>query len=254
MTLCGDFGLRTNDRAVDSRAAAARADRVPGAAVARARVRARTGTRAAQKRRSARSRARAQAVATALHDRPRLFAAPADPIASFARERADGQLSAAVLAAAVRLAGNRADHRGPLAHDGAHLGDRSRRHGAGARRHAQAAAAGDAAGGFWAPRARDAGPPVRAGAGPADDDFTDDAAAQGAPRGRDVEGALAGILTTERRRTSDGKAVARQRGAPDLGRRPGARRRGRRGNRQRGAGASATARSSGCSTSCWRCC
>ena len=31
----------------------------------------------------------AQAVATALHDRPRLFADPPDPIASFARERAD---------------------------------------------------------------------------------------------------------------------------------------------------------------------
>ena len=31
----------------------------------------------------------AQAVATALHDRPRLFATPPDPIASFARERAE---------------------------------------------------------------------------------------------------------------------------------------------------------------------
>src|SRR5882724_1921517 len=31
----------------------------------------------------------AQAVATALHDRPRLFASPADPIASFARDRAE---------------------------------------------------------------------------------------------------------------------------------------------------------------------
>ena len=33
----------------------------------------------------------AQAVATALHDRPRLFANPPDPIASFARERANEQ-------------------------------------------------------------------------------------------------------------------------------------------------------------------
>src|SRR6185436_10757560 len=33
----------------------------------------------------------AQAVATALHDRPRLFASPPDPIASFARDRANGQ-------------------------------------------------------------------------------------------------------------------------------------------------------------------
>ena len=39
------------------------------------------------------------------------------------------------------------------------------------------------------------------------DDFSDDAATQGAPHGRDVEGALAGILTTDRRPTSDGKAV-----------------------------------------------
>ena len=40
-----------------------------------------------------------------------------------------------------------------------------------------------------------------------DEDFSDDAATSGAPRGRDVEGALAGILTTDRRPTSDGKAV-----------------------------------------------
>ncbi len=39
------------------------------------------------------------------------------------------------------------------------------------------------------------------------EDFNDDAATQGAPRGRDVEGALAGILTTDRRPTSDGKAM-----------------------------------------------
>src|SRR5262249_25397183 len=40
-----------------------------------------------------------------------------------------------------------------------------------------------------------------------DENFSDDAATYGAPRGRDVEGALAGILTTDRRPTSDGKAV-----------------------------------------------
>jgi two-component system sensor histidine kinase ChvG len=40
-----------------------------------------------------------------------------------------------------------------------------------------------------------------------DEDFSDDAATSGAPHGRDVEGALAGILTTDRRPTSDGKAV-----------------------------------------------
>ena len=40
-----------------------------------------------------------------------------------------------------------------------------------------------------------------------EEDFSDDAATRGAPSGRDVEGALAGILTTDRRPTSDGKAV-----------------------------------------------
>jgi dedicated sortase system histidine kinase len=39
------------------------------------------------------------------------------------------------------------------------------------------------------------------------DDFRDLAAAQGPLRGRDVEGALAGILTTDRRTTPDGRAV-----------------------------------------------
>jgi dedicated sortase system histidine kinase len=38
-------------------------------------------------------------------------------------------------------------------------------------------------------------------------DFRDDATTEGAPHGRDVEGALAGILTTNRRATSDGRAV-----------------------------------------------
>ena len=71
-----------------------------------------------------------------------------------------------------------------------------------------------------------------------------------APRGRDIEGALAGILTIDRRRTPDGKAVDRRGGASDLGRRPGARRRRRRGDDQRACSPSATARSSGCSTSC----
>ena len=74
----------------------------------------------------------AQAVATALHDRPRLFAHAADPIASFARERAD-EAGGDARAAAVGLAGDRADRAGPVAHDGAHLGDRSRRRRARAR-------------------------------------------------------------------------------------------------------------------------
>ena len=39
------------------------------------------------------------------------------------------------------------------------------------------------------------------------EEFEDDAIAQGPPRGRDVEGALSGILATDRRVTSDGRAV-----------------------------------------------
>src|SRR5207237_7226388 len=39
------------------------------------------------------------------------------------------------------------------------------------------------------------------------EDFHDDVAAQGPLRSRDVEGALGGILTTDRRTTSDGRAV-----------------------------------------------
>src|SRR5262249_16163453 len=38
----------------------------------------------------------APAVATALHTRPRLLATPADPIASFARERADGRTATGI--------------------------------------------------------------------------------------------------------------------------------------------------------------
>ena len=116
----------------------------------------------------------------------------------------------AAVAAALGVARNRADHRGPVAHDRAHLGDRSRRHRARARR----------ARSSRQPRRRRAGI-VRGRASAArrsaactrwcssqpSEDFSDDAATHGAPRGRDVEGALAGILTTDRRPTSDGKAV-----------------------------------------------
>ena len=148
----------------------------------------------------------AQAVATALHDRPRLFATPPDPIATFARDRAAD--SERRLAAAVRLAGDRADPRRPVAHDRAHLGDRPRRHRARPRRHAQAAAAARRPESFWARRERaTVGRLYPLVLEQPTDDFSDDAATQGAPQGRDVEGALAGILTTDRRRTSDGKAV-----------------------------------------------
>jgi len=152
-------------------------------------------------RRNARSRAPRRRVATALHDRPRLFADPPDPIASFARD-ARRRPRGHAIAAAVRVSRDRADHRRPVADDRAHLGDRPRRNRARARGIAQAAgAAGAARVGLGAHRG------ARRSAGSTSGSWTsrrknfdDDAATRGAPSGRDVEGALAGILTTDRRR------------------------------------------------------
>jgi dedicated sortase system histidine kinase len=149
----------------------------------------------------------AQAVATALHDRPRLFANPPDPIASFARERASDRggtgatlpPSASPEIAQIIEGLSRTTARiWVIDRDGVVL----------------------ARAGTLAPLTPD--PPASWGArlsratigrlyalvlGQPYEDFTDDAATQGAPHGRDVEGALAGILTTDRRPTSDGKAM-----------------------------------------------
>ena len=149
----------------------------------------------------------AQAVATALHDRPRLFADPPDPIASFARERADVRTGAPSLppSASPEIAQiieglSRTTARiWVIDRDGTVL----------------------ARAGSLKPPAPQVPPESawerigRATIGrlyqlvldqPAED-FDDDAATRGAPSGRDVEGALAGILTTDRRKTSDGKAM-----------------------------------------------
>lgn len=149
----------------------------------------------------------AQAVATALHDRPRLFDAPLDPIASFARERAGTQ------------GGERALPPSASPEIAQIIEGLSRttariwvvdRHGtvlarAGSLKPAPAQA--DAA--SWWERLEQAtvGRLYAAFLDQPREDFVDDAATQGAPRGRDVEGALRGILTAERRRTSDGRAV-----------------------------------------------
>ncbi len=149
----------------------------------------------------------AQAVATALHDRPRLFATPPDPIASFARERALDRASPASLppSASPEIAQiieglSRTTARiWVIDRDGTVLAR------AGSLKPPPPQAPPES---FWA-RA------TRATVGrlyplvleQPTDDFRDDAATQGAPHGRDVEGALAGILTTDRRRTTDGKAV-----------------------------------------------
>jgi len=149
----------------------------------------------------------AQAVATALHDRPRLFASPPDPIASFARERADVRAgtpslppSASPEIAQIIEGLSRTTARiWVIDRDGVVLAR------AGSLKPPAPQLPPES---FW-------GRIGRATIGrlyalvldqPAED-FSDDAAMRGAPSGRDVEGALAGILTTDRRKTSDGKAV-----------------------------------------------
>lgn len=150
----------------------------------------------------------AQAVATALHDRPRLFASAADPIASFARERADvGQGAERALPPSASpeieqivegLSRTTAriwviDRRGTVLARAGTL--------------KPAPAPAEPASAWERLEAATVGRIYQAFLDQPREDFADDAAVQGAPRGRDVEGALAGILTTDRRRTSDGRAV-----------------------------------------------
>ena len=179
----------------------------------------------------------AQAVATALHDRPRLFALPPDPIASFARERgndradAGGSLPPSASPEIAQIIEG-------LSRTTARIWvDRPRRHGARARRLAEAAAAAGAARiVLGAHRARDRRPPLPAGARPA---------VRGFQRRRRHPGRAARPRRRGRaRRHPHDRSPAdvgrqggdRQRRASGVGRRPGARRRGRGGNRQRGAG------------------
>lgn len=150
----------------------------------------------------------AQAVATALHDRPRLFAARPDGIAAFALERTD-------------IAGKGAERVPPSASpevaqiiDG--LSRTTARIWVIDRDGTVLARAGTLkappeqtpAESLWARVSRaTTGRLYALVLEQPSEDFTDDAATSGAPGGRDVEGALAGILTTERRPTSDAKAV-----------------------------------------------
>lgn len=154
----------------------------------------------------------AQAIATALHDRPRLFATPPDPIASFARDRAEEKQESSTLppSASPEIA----QIVQGLSRTSARIWVIDRE-------------------GVVLARAGSLKPPVEAESAPRStlsrwwdavqrvtlrplyatildqptEEFTDEASAQGPPGGRDVEGALAGILTTDRRTTSDGKAV-----------------------------------------------
>jgi len=210
----------------------------------------------------------AQAVATALHDRPRLFDAPVDPIASFARERAGPSQARAPEGEAEGLPSERAGPSQARAPEGEAGGQPSERAGPPQARTPEGEAGGQPSERAAGPNGSDyslppsASPEIaqiieglsrttariwvidrqgtvlaRAGTlkpAPAQapavsawdrleqatvgklykafleqprEDFADDATTRGAPSGRDVEGALAGILTTERRRTSDGRAV-----------------------------------------------
>ena len=154
----------------------------------------------------------AQAVATALHDRPRLFATPADPIASFAQDRAqetsgEGPLppSASPEIAQIVQGLSRTtariwviDRNGVVL---ARAGTLKRPTGE-----------DDNLDRRWPGRFASA---LQAFTHPLyerilkqpTEEFEDDAIAQGSPRGHDVEGALSGILATDRRATSDGRAV-----------------------------------------------
>jgi dedicated sortase system histidine kinase len=148
----------------------------------------------------------AQAVATALHDRPRLFANPPDPIASFAGDRNSGQGNGATLppsaspeiAQIVEGLSRTTARIWVVDRDGVVL--------ARAGTLTQPTARPPET---WSERVSRAtiGRLYALVLGQPYDDFVDDAATQGAPHGRDVEGALAGILTTDRRPTSDGKAM-----------------------------------------------
>jgi len=153
----------------------------------------------------------AQAVALALHERPRLFAAPADPIATFARERA------------AEAAGDRLPPPASpeieqivqgLSRTTARIWVIDRdlvvlaRAGSLQRPTEVEPSAGGALARASAELERVALHPLysRLLTQPTEE-FADDAAARGPGRGRDVESALDGILATDRRTTSDGKAV-----------------------------------------------
>jgi two-component system sensor histidine kinase ChvG len=153
----------------------------------------------------------AQAVATALHDRPRLFASPADPIASFARDRAEdsGNESPLPPSASPEIAQilqglSRTtariwviDRNGVVLARAGSL-----------KRPAAPDDAQESKLGLWTTFVQAVTHPFyRRILEQPTEEFTDDAVTEGSPRGRDVEGALSGLLTTDRRKTGDGRAV-----------------------------------------------
>ncbi|MGH8800945.1 MAG: hypothetical protein ACREX6_01450, partial [Casimicrobiaceae bacterium] len=164
--------------------------------------------------------ATAQAIATALNDRPRLFDTPPDPIASFALERAaDAAGAGAALPPSASpeieqiIRGlSRVDARiwvvdrnlTVLAHAGSLR-----------REPPVEVPSATALGALWArvERATLGRLYARLLEQP-NENFRDEAAVQGPPRGRDLEGALAGILTVDHRTTLDDKAVVAAAASP----------------------------------------
>jgi len=148
----------------------------------------------------------AQAVATALHDRPRLMATPADPIASFARDRAQEGADAAQppsaspeVAQIVQGLSRTTARIWVIDRDGVVLAR------AGSLKRPADDAEAPARG--WQALVQAAMRPLYARIlDQPTEDFSDDGTRDGPLRGRDVEGALSGILTTERRKTADGHA------------------------------------------------
>ena len=136
----------------------------------------------------------AQAVATALHDRPRLFATPPDPIASFARERKEDAAKGGVslppsaspeIAQIIEGLSRTTARIWVVDRDGIVLAR------AGTLKAAPLEAPPDS---LWQRIARATiGRLYAMVLEQPTDDFSDDAATLGAPRGRDVEGALAGM-------------------------------------------------------------
>ncbi|HVO89734.1 MAG TPA: ATP-binding protein [Casimicrobiaceae bacterium] len=154
----------------------------------------------------------AQAVATALHGRPRLFAAPADPIASFARDRSSEDIAVDVLPPAASPEIEQII--GGLSRTTARIWVVDRdltvlaRAGSLKRPPLDDPPAASALARGWQMLERNTLHRLYARMlDQPTEEFRDDASAQGPARGRDIDGALAGILTTDRRTTSDGKAV-----------------------------------------------
>ena len=148
----------------------------------------------------------AQAVALALHDRPRLFATALDPIASFARDRANESSDPSLPPSA---SPEIAQILQGLSRSTARIWVIDRDGGVFARAGSLKRPTDDSdrdARGWQAAVQAVTHPLYRLILKQPTEDFSDDAVTSGPPRGRDVEDALSGILTTERRSTADGRA------------------------------------------------